>query len=31
MKVILSKDIAKVGREGEVVAVADGYARNLRH
>lgn len=28
MKVILSKDIAKVGREGEVVAVADGYARN---
>jgi len=28
MNVILSKDIAKVGREGEVVAVADGYARN---
>lgn len=28
MKVILSKDIAKVGREGEVVEVADGYARN---
>jgi len=28
MKVILNKDIAKVGREDEVVAVADGYARN---
>ncbi len=28
MNVILSKDIAKVGREGEVVGVADGYARN---
>lgn len=28
MKVILNKDIAKVGREGEVVAVNDGYARN---
>jgi large subunit ribosomal protein L9 len=28
MKVILNKDIAKVGREDEVVAVSDGYARN---
>jgi len=28
MKVILNKDIAKVGREGEVVVVNDGYARN---
>ncbi len=28
MKVILQKDVAKVGKEGEVVTVADGYARN---
>ena len=28
MKVILHQDIDKVGKEGEVVAVADGYARN---
>lgn len=28
MKVILHKDLVKVGREGEVVTVADGYARN---
>ena len=28
MKVILQQDIEKVGREGEVVTVADGYARN---
>lgn len=28
MKVILQQDIDKVGREGEVVSVADGYARN---
>lgn len=28
MKVILQQDITKVGREGEVVTVADGYARN---
>jgi large subunit ribosomal protein L9 len=28
MKVILTKDVAKVGREGEVVTVSDGYARN---
>jgi large subunit ribosomal protein L9 len=28
MKVILQQDIAKVGKEGEVVTVADGFARN---
>ena len=28
MKVILQRDIPKVGRHGEVVNVADGYARN---
>lgn len=28
MKVILNKDIVKVGREGEIIVVADGYARN---
>jgi large subunit ribosomal protein L9 len=28
MKVILQQDIEKVGRDGEVVTVADGYARN---
>lgn len=28
MKVILNKDVTKVGKEGEVVNVADGYARN---
>lgn len=28
MKVILQQDIVKVGKEGEVVTVADGYARN---
>jgi large subunit ribosomal protein L9 len=28
MKIILNKDVAKVGKEGEVVSVSDGYARN---
>ena len=28
MKVILQQDIVKVGKEGEIVSVADGYARN---
>ena len=28
MKVILQQDILKVGKEGEIVTVADGYARN---
>ncbi len=28
MKVILTRDVPKVGKDGEVVAVADGYARN---
>jgi len=28
MKIILQQDVAKVGKEGEVVNVADGYARN---
>ena len=28
MKVIMQKDVAKVGKEGEVITVADGYARN---
>jgi large subunit ribosomal protein L9 len=28
MKVILQQDVAKVGKEGEVITVADGYARN---
>ncbi len=28
MKVLLSKDIAKVGGEGEIVTVSEGYARN---
>ena len=28
MKVILTRDVPKVGRDGEVVSVADGYARN---
>jgi large subunit ribosomal protein L9 len=28
MKVILQKDLVKVGKEGDVVTVADGYARN---
>jgi large subunit ribosomal protein L9 len=28
MKVILQQDVVKVGKEGEVVTVADGYARN---
>jgi large subunit ribosomal protein L9 len=28
MKIILQQDVAKVGKEGEVVTVADGYARN---
>lgn len=28
MKIILQKDVVKVGHEGEVVTVADGYARN---
>ncbi len=29
MKVILKSDVKKVGRKGEVVDVADGYARNF--
>lgn len=28
MKVILHQDVDKVGKEGEIVTVADGYARN---
>jgi large subunit ribosomal protein L9 len=28
MEVILQKDVAKVGKEGEVVVVSEGYARN---
>jgi large subunit ribosomal protein L9 len=28
MKVILTRDVPKVGKDGEVVTVADGYARN---
>jgi large subunit ribosomal protein L9 len=28
LKVILSRDIPKVGKDGEIVNVADGYARN---
>ena len=29
MKVILSSDVDKLGRKGDVVTVADGYARNF--
>lgn len=29
MKVILSDDVEKLGRKGDVVVVADGYARNF--
>ena len=29
MKVILNKTVPKVGKEGQVVTVADGYARNF--
>ena len=29
MKVILLSDVKKVGKKGEVVDVADGYARNF--
>jgi len=29
MKILLLKDIEKVGKEGEIVTVADGYARNF--
>ena len=29
MKVILTKDVAKLGRQGEMKAVADGYATNF--
>ncbi len=29
MKVILNKTVPKVGKEGDVVSVADGYARNF--
>ena len=28
MKVILSDDVANLGHKGDVVSVADGYARN---
>lgn len=28
MKVLLQQDVAKLGRDGEIVNVADGYARN---
>lgn len=28
MKIILTRDVPKVGKDGEIVAVADGYARN---
>ena len=28
MKVILQQDIPKIGKEGEILTVADGYARN---
>lgn len=29
MKVILSSDVDKLGRKGDVITVADGYARNF--
>ncbi len=29
MKVILADDVDKLGRKGDVVTVADGYARNF--
>ncbi len=28
MKIILTRDVPKVGKDGEIVTVADGYARN---
>lgn len=29
MKIILTQDVARVGKAGEIVEVADGYARNF--
>ncbi|MGH8981148.1 MAG: bL9 family ribosomal protein, partial [Acidimicrobiales bacterium] len=29
MKVVLRRDIEGIGRRGDIVSVADGYARNF--
>lgn len=29
MKVILTQDVKKVGKKGEIVTVADGYGQNF--